>query len=207
MTYVELPMQILDDDKARAMIGILSDKYSRSILFSTTVGPKSVEEVSKETKIPISTCYRRIHDMREQGVLVIDRIVLTNDGRKFEMYKSAIKDARINIEGGKMSVEAEPNVDASGRLYRTWMGMKPDETALPNAVPQSSRINTNEDNVIDLSRLSLQDREQLLRDCDVCHSQFVQCHTFNSRQFLDRKIFVCESCEDQISLKKEVLVR
>jgi hypothetical protein len=207
MMYVELPMQILDDDKARAMIGILSDKYSRSILFSTTVEPKSVEEVSRVTKIPISTCYRRIHDMRERGVLVIDRIVLTNDGRKFEMYKSAIKDARINIEGGKMSVEAEPNVDASGRLHRTWMGMKPDETALPNAVPQSSRINTNEDNVIDLSRLSLQDSEQLLRDCDVCHSQFVRCHTFNSRQFLDRKIFVCDSCEDQNSLKKEVLVR
>jgi len=200
-------MQILDDGKARTMIGILSDKYSRSILFSTTSGPKSVEEVSRETKIPISTCYRRIHDMREQGVLVIDRIVLTDDGRKFEMYKSAIKDARINIENGKMSVEAEPNVDASGRLYRTWMGIKPDDEAFPKVVPQSSRINTCEDNAIDLGRLSLQDNEQLLRDCDVCHSQFVQCRAFNSRQFADRKILVCESCEDQISLKKQIFVR
>jgi len=207
MAYLELPMQILDDDKARAMIGILSDRYSRSILFSMSLGPKSVEEVSRETKIPISTCYRRIHDMREQGVIVIDRIVLTNDGRKFEVYKSAIKDARINIEGGKMTVEAEPNVDASGRLYRTWMGMKPDETLLPSVVTQYNRINTNEDNEIDLSRLSLQDGEQLLRDCDVCHSQFVQCHTFGSKQFLDRKIFVCKTCEDRISLKKEVLVK
>jgi len=204
--YFELPMQILDDSKAKTMIGILSDRYSRSILFATTSDAKSVEEVSKETKIPISTCYRRIHDMRQQGVLVIDRIVLTNDGRKFEMYKSAIKDARINVEGGKMSVEAEPNVDTSGRLYRTWMGMKP-EDSLPKVVPQASRINTYEDNVIDLNRLSLKDDEHLLRDCDVCHSQFIQCRTFISRQFADRKIFVCESCENQISIKKEVFAR
>jgi len=200
-------MQLLDEDKARTMIGILSDKYSRSILFCTTLGPKSVEQVSRETKIPISTCYRRIHDMREHGVLFIDRIVLADDGRKFEMYKSAIKDARINIEGGKMTVEAEPNVDTSGRLYRTWMGMKPDDSTLSKPLSQTSRINTNESNTIDLNRLSLQDNEQLLRDCDICHSQYVQCRTFISRQFLERKILVCESCENQISLKKEVFVK
>lgn len=200
-------MQILDEDKARTMIQILSDKYSRSILFSTTLGPKSVEEVSRETKIPISTCYRRIHDMRVLGVLVIDRIVLTNDGRKYEVYKSAIKDARINIEGGKMSVEAEPNVDASGRLYRTWMNMKPEDDSYPKEVPQDSRINTCEGNEIDIGRLARQDGTPLLRDCDVCHSQFVQCQTFNSRQFPTRMIFVCESCEEQISLKREVLAK
>ena len=201
-------MQILDDDKARVMIQILSDKYSRSILFCTTVGSKSVEEVSRETKIPVSTCYRRIHDMKEQGVLVIDRIILTNDGRKYEVYKSAIKDARINIEAGRMSVEAEPNVDASGRLYRTWMNMKPEDDSYTREVPQSSRINTCEDNEIDLGKLALQDSSHLLRDCDICHSQFVQCQTFNSRQFPNRMIFVCESCEEHISLKKQqVLTR
>jgi len=200
-------MQILDDDKAKTMIQILSDRYSRSILFQTTLSAKSVEEVSKETNIPISTCYRRIHDMRVQGVLVIDRIVLTDDGRKYEMFKSAIKDARINIEGGKMSVEAEPNVDASGRLYRTWMNMKPEIETPNKEVPQSSRINTCEDNEIDLGRLALQDCAPLLRDCDMCHSQFVQCRTFNSRQFPGRNIFVCESCEEQISLNKQVIVR
>jgi len=198
-------MQILDDEKAKTMIAILSDKYSRSILFCTTLGPKSVEEVSKETKIPISTCYRRIHDMRVMGVLVIDKIVLTNDGRKYEVYKSAIKDARINIEGGRMTVEAEPNMDASGRLYRTWMDMKPEDDNLSLEVPQSSRINTCEGNEIELGRLTLLDGTPLLRDCDVCHSQFVQCATFNSKQFPGRKIFVCESCEEQISLTKVVV--
>jgi hypothetical protein len=207
-------MQLLDEQAVKTMIGVLSDKYARSIVFCTTASPKSVEEVSKQTKIPISTCYRRIHELLSQGVLVIDRIIITSDGRKFETYKSAVKDAKIDIAAGKITVEAVPNVDASGRLYNSWMKLKPsepssDKSALNVVATQSgagNRINTTEENTLDLDRLVPERMAPLLRDCDVCHTQYIQCHTFYSRQFA-RTVFVCQTCETRIPMKKVILAK
>ena len=202
------PMQIiLEEPMAEAVMKALSDVYSRNIMFATTSSPKSVEEISMDTHIPISTCYRRVHELIHNGVLFIDRIVLTSDGRKFEIYRSSIKDARIHVEAGRVVVEATPNLDTSNRLYNNWMKIKPDSTEIASRKVSSSESELNGATEIDLTKLRPKNHlfsRPILGDCSVCHSQYVKCHTFYNHKDQNREIAVCLDCESKIALKPEI---
>ncbi len=41
------------------------------IILSTIPKEKSVEDLSKENDIPLSTCYRRVHEMLDGGLLLV----------------------------------------------------------------------------------------------------------------------------------------
>ncbi|NOS61454.1 MAG: ArsR family transcriptional regulator, partial [Nitrosarchaeum sp.] len=52
--------KIEDDSRKDAILEVVSDKYGRAILEKTMGKPKSAIEISAETKIQISTVYRRL---------------------------------------------------------------------------------------------------------------------------------------------------
>ena len=52
--------KIEDDLRKDVILEVISDKYCRVILENTMEKPKSAMEISAETKIPISTVYRRL---------------------------------------------------------------------------------------------------------------------------------------------------
>lgn len=184
---------IMNEQVAQSVIEVLSDKYARKIIFATTATARSTEEVSIETKIPISTCYRRIHSMVKFGLLVVDRTILTDDGRKYETYKSAIKDARVKMEAGKVTVEATLNTDSAGRLYNNWMKMK--DTVGEQKFAEAS-LNDQGIETLNVEELIPKSLNAVLRDCDVCHDQYVLCRTYNERSAGVEK-FVCLQCENK----------
>ncbi|WP_342399206.1 hypothetical protein [Nitrosopumilus piranensis] len=63
--------KIQDLEKKDNMLEIVSDKYCRTILEVTKFKPKSATEITSETKIPISTVYRRIQTLHDNKLLAI----------------------------------------------------------------------------------------------------------------------------------------
>jgi len=117
-------VEITNSDTIRALVQALSDEYSRKIMLSTITASKSVEDLSRENDIPLSTCYRRVHELIDAKVLVLDRIVVTPDGKRYELLRSAYRTVTVNFEDGVMKVEALVNEDVADKLRRMWVTMK-----------------------------------------------------------------------------------
>ena len=102
----------------------LADEYSRKILLSAIPKAKSVEDMSRENDIPLSTCYRRVHELLDSQVLIVEKIIVTPDGKKYELLRSAFRAVNISFDGGVMKVDALINEDVADKLRRLWMTMR-----------------------------------------------------------------------------------
>lgn len=117
-------MEITDSARIQAIVSSLSDEYSRKILLSAIPGAKSVEDLSKENDIPLSTCYRRVHELLDSQILIVEKIIVTPDGKKYELIRSAYRSVTVNFENGAIKVDAVINEDVAEKLRRIWITMK-----------------------------------------------------------------------------------
>jgi predicted ArsR family transcriptional regulator len=102
----------------------IADEYSRAILVSTIQTPKSAIEVSAERNIPISTAYRRLHELEEAGLVVVERSKVTEDGKRFELYRSTVRSVSVSFNVSSIDVELVPNEDMVARFTRLWDYMR-----------------------------------------------------------------------------------
>lgn len=103
---------------AEQTVNALSDESSRRILVSTISSGKTVQEISEEQAIPMSTCYRRAHELVDQGLLVTERIVVTADGKRFAVFRSSFRTVEIASDMAEISVSAELNEEVADRFHR-----------------------------------------------------------------------------------------
>lgn len=117
-------MRITGQQVRDALIRALADDYSRKILLSTVEKAMSVEELSHTLQIPISTSYRRVNEMNEVGLLTVEKTIITDDGKKFELYRSSFRGINIQLEKGEIVVDVELNEDVATRLSRLWAALR-----------------------------------------------------------------------------------
>ena len=117
-------MEITEPARVQALVHGLADEYSRKIILSTIPKSKSVEDMSKENDIPLSTCYRRVHDLLDAQILLVERIIITPDGKKYELLRSAYRAMNVSFDGGVMKVDAVINEDVAEKLKRLWRTMR-----------------------------------------------------------------------------------
>jgi len=117
-------LEITEASRVQALVQGLADEYSRKILLSAIPAAKSVEDMSKENDIPLSTCYRRVHELLDAQMLIVERIIVTPDGKKYELLRSAYRAVNVAFDGGVMKVDAIINEDVADKLRRMWVSMK-----------------------------------------------------------------------------------
>ncbi|MDH3191221.1 MAG: helix-turn-helix domain-containing protein [Nitrosopumilus sp.] len=100
--------KIEDDSRKDAILEVMSDKYCRAIIENTMDKPKSAMEISAETKIPISTVYRRLQTLHDNKLLGISGSI-SDDGKKYFLYKSKIKAIATTFNGSNIEIEIVPN--------------------------------------------------------------------------------------------------
>jgi ribosomal protein S25 len=81
---------------------LLTDEYSAKILLATYKRKISAQEISARYGIPIAACYRKIRILEEAGLIeCVDR-VLTQKGKRKNLYTSKLKNAYIFFENGRL---------------------------------------------------------------------------------------------------------
>lgn len=100
--------RIDEDEQKDAILQIISDKYCRAILETTMDKPKSAMEISAESKIPISTVYRRLQSLHDNKLLGISGSI-SEDGKKYFLYRSRVKAISSLFKGGFVEIEVVPN--------------------------------------------------------------------------------------------------
>jgi|TARA_Y100001949_G_C15856916_1_gene273230 predicted transcriptional regulator len=102
---------IIKDEKHKtAIANALIDEYSRKILNSTMENSKSVMDIMREQKIPMTSAYRRIKLLLDNKLIKVEKSLLTDDGKRYYLYRSAIKSVIINYIDGNLFLDITPNI-------------------------------------------------------------------------------------------------
>lgn len=116
-------MIIRDEERKRALLRAMADEYSLKILMSLIDRADSVNNISRVNNIPIATAYRRISELHDSGLLVIERGVLTEDGKRYDLYRSAVRSMQISFGRGEIEIDVTPNRDPVSKLENMWMSL------------------------------------------------------------------------------------
>lgn len=98
---------------------LLSAPASR-ILSSCIRKPLSVKAISESTGIPLASAYRQVRALLDDGLLVVERSAMTPDGKTYDLYRSRIRRASLQIEPGGVHIHWEPNADVEDHLVDIW---------------------------------------------------------------------------------------
>src|SRR5919198_420655 len=85
----------------------LLDNVSYRIIVSITDYAKSVSNICSETKIPLSSAYKKINLLAKHGLIQIDRINIDSGGKRVVLYKSKVKHIQFGLEGDDISIQFE----------------------------------------------------------------------------------------------------
>jgi len=115
MQTIQQTRKIEDDQRKEAILDIMSDKYCREILRVTLDKPMSAMEIAGESKIPISTIYRRLQNLHDNKLLGISGSI-SEDGKKYFLYKSKVKGISASCNGNDLEINIVPNIVMSTNL-------------------------------------------------------------------------------------------
>ena len=104
-------------DTKLKVLSAISDDYCRLIIGSTMEEPKSVFDIVVSCNIPIATAYRKIHYLRKSGILKVEKSVITDDGKRYDLYKSNIKAVRIIFGFDSLDIDITENLDMEKSAY------------------------------------------------------------------------------------------
>ena len=109
-------MQLESERIKSAILTVLADPEMVRIIDSTMNQTKSVYDIIIETKMPHTTAYRKIKWLVENNLLVIDRISISEEGKRFSLFHSVFRSINVRYENNQILIEAEHNIDPVNRL-------------------------------------------------------------------------------------------
>ena len=119
-------MIITNEKQKEAILNALLDDYSRKILDSTIDKSKSITEIIREQNIPMTSTYRRVKLLVDSKLIKVERSMVTEDGKRYYLYLSSIKNASITYNEGELIVEITPNIKElpEDKLLRSFTNIK-----------------------------------------------------------------------------------
>jgi DNA-binding Lrp family transcriptional regulator len=111
---------VLGGSLAKNAVNAISDELSKRILVSSVSEGRTAQEISIEQALPLSSCYRRIRELVDQGLLVVERIVVTREGKRYTLYRSSFRTVEMAADFRELSVSAELNEDVAEKFRRKW---------------------------------------------------------------------------------------
>lgn len=106
------------------IIDALGDPVNRRLLGFLDEAPHSVQEILSDVGVPKSTVYSRLHDLRELGLVAVQRTVITPEGKRTDLFRSLVEEARIDIRGRTVTLTMRSRNLATERLKTLWKDLK-----------------------------------------------------------------------------------
>ena len=102
---------------------LLTDEYSAKILLATYKRKISAQEISQRYGIPIAACYRKIRVLEEVGLIQCVERILTQKGKRKNLYTSCLRNAYIFFENGKLRARFQLATGQVKDFGGDWNGM------------------------------------------------------------------------------------
>lgn len=85
----------------------IGDDDKKNILNSVIDKPRVISEILEICKIPQTSGYRKVNNMIQNGLLIINGHVITSDGRTINKYQTVFDNIQIHVEKDKMIVQVQ----------------------------------------------------------------------------------------------------
>jgi DNA-binding IclR family transcriptional regulator len=116
---------IVESQRAKkALLAALADEEMIKILDSVMYHSKSIADITRENNIAHTTCYRKTKWLINEGLVSVDKIVITPEGKKFSLYFSVFKSINVKYESNNVIVEAEQNFDIVKRTMARFYSLE-----------------------------------------------------------------------------------
>ena len=103
-----------------AVLRAISEAQSSKILESIIPKGMTIEEIGIATGVPVSTVYRKMHEMTDDGLAVVERAVISRDGKRSAIYRATFSRVKVEFEPEDCRVEGTPNAGIPDIMYRLW---------------------------------------------------------------------------------------
>src|SRR5215469_13716801 len=100
----------------RAILVALSDNESQKILEVAIYQPKSVNQIIHESNLSHSTAYRKIKWLVKEKLLIVDKIEITETGKKSNFFRTILRSFKVKYEHNNVVIEAEQNTDTLRKI-------------------------------------------------------------------------------------------
>lgn len=117
-------VRVNQEEMVSRVIKALSNPSLRRILTSCSDQPKAVSSLANELDLPLSTAYNHTHELVEAGLLAVEKTIISDEGKRYEMYRSIAREVRTTIGSDNVVVEILPNENVVNRFYRLWSSLK-----------------------------------------------------------------------------------
>ena len=101
----------------------LSSAASRQVLSLCIRRALAVKDISDQAHLPLASAYRQVNSLVTSGLLLVERSAMTLDGKPYDLYRSRIRRARVEVSPSGVQVEWEPNEIVGDRLVGMWNQM------------------------------------------------------------------------------------
>jgi len=101
------------------LVRTLGSKYSAEILGATD-DARSAQELSDRLDVPIATCYRRIEELTDAGLLRLEDSVLSEDHRRVDVYRRDVKEVRVVFGDDDYRVDLERRTQVKNKIDDAW---------------------------------------------------------------------------------------
>ncbi len=108
----------------KAILAALADEEMIKILDSVMIYSKPINEIIRETNIAYTTCYRKIKWLLEEGLVIVDKIVITKEGKKFSLFHSVLKSINVKYENKDIIIESEQNYDIIKKIMSRFYSLE-----------------------------------------------------------------------------------
>ena len=105
---ITLP-QLKKYDITQKVIEALADAESRTIIFSIIRNGKTAAKLSESLKIPLSSVYKKLSDLENLTLIEVEKTALSDNGKRFKIYKSRINRAEISIKKPEPTLSLSSN--------------------------------------------------------------------------------------------------
>jgi len=117
-------MLIKNERLKRAILAALADTELQKILDASMYQSKSVNEIILETNVSHTTAYRKIKWLVEEKLLIVDKIEITEDGKKSSLFRTILKSFNVSYDYNNVVIEAEQNFDTLRKITEKFFSLE-----------------------------------------------------------------------------------
>lgn len=101
---------------------LLMDQDAERILLGTYKKSRSAVELSEIYGIPIVACFRKIRQLKDMGLLKVERIDYSFRNRKTEYYSASLDNAYVFYDSGRLKVRFKVVLQMANDFRRRYEG-------------------------------------------------------------------------------------
>lgn len=107
------------DVDVQVLLDALGGKYSGELLCAAET-PQSASALSEEIDAPIATCYRRIEDLVDAGLLTCAGSEASGTGKRSYVYRRTVDEVSVDLSGDspELTIQHRSSPTADSRRHR-----------------------------------------------------------------------------------------